>query len=322
MALKHAPARCWGVLALGGAVMSLSEDDILYLSQVYGSAIAWPLPDLRFFLQQGPGKVPAKIMQGNLVKMMPWMLRQALHPTWRRYWEAFFQAAEQRQFVADGAAILAESFEWPELWAITYARIRYWPVEDPDAVAIQYLMDHEVMIREGIAILRASLEGILAERTDPTMMAQQTIQQLQKQLAETQQQLEVLDATYNALVMDLLQSMQPSVPAPQAVEALQPLAGQRVLIVGDQRHRAGYEAIIRQWGGMPIFFDGQDETVPGDLAVQLIVIIPYGCSHETTDRIQRVYDAAIPQCWVPRAGIGAFYRALQPWIHPDLVVAN
>lgn len=321
MALKHAPARCWGVLALGGAVMSLAEDDILFLSQVYGIVITWPIVDLRYFLQRGPGKVPAKIMQGNLVKMVPWVLRQALRPTWRHYWEAFIRAAEGPRYAAEGDAILAESFEWPELWAVTYARIRYWPIEDPDAVAIQYLMDHESMIREGIAILRTVLEGILADRTDPIAMAQQTIQQLQQQLAETQQQLEALDATYNALVMDLLQSMQPSVPALQTVEALQPLAGQRVLVVGDQRHRAGYEAIIRQWGGMPIFFDGQDEMVPKDLTVQLIVIIPRACSHETTVRLQ-TYDAAIPRCWVPRIGIGAMYRALQPWIQPMMVAAQ
>lgn len=180
-------------------------------------------------------------------------------------------------------------------------------------------MAHESAIREGLAIFRASLETILEDQPNPLTIAQQTIRQLQAQLAVTQQQLETLDATHNALVMDLLHGVSMHQDAADALQILKPppLANQRVLIAGDQPHRNGYETVIRQLGGIPLFFDGQDDLAPTGLAVQLIVMVPHACSHETTIRLQ-TYDATIPRCWVPRAGIGAFYRALQPWIHSEL----
>lgn len=95
-----------------------------------------------------------------------------------------------------------------------------------------------------------------------------------------------------------------------------PLAGERVLVIGDDSHKVQYARIVEEFGGDFTFHPGfqAGPRLDADLAsATLVVYVAAFASHVTQDHVRAAERAGLTVVMVPVAGAGAFRRALCGW---------
>ena len=104
--------------------------------------------------------------------------------------------------------------------------------------------------------------------------------------------------------------------ARRAGSAPPPLAGERVLVVGDDSHKVQYARIVQELGGSFAFHPGFRTGPRLDAALAsatLAVYVAAYASHKTQDHVRVAERAGLTVVMVPVAGTEAFRRALCAW---------
>jgi hypothetical protein len=104
--------------------------------------------------------------------------------------------------------------------------------------------------------------------------------------------------------------------AAASAEVRPPLAGQSVLVVGDEGRQSEYRRIVESLGGEAAFFSGFGNPAHfGEVAAgaTVLVAVTAHMSHKVFAKARLAEEAGVPLVLVPQAGAARFRVALEQW---------
>lgn len=135
--------------------------------------------------------------------------------------------------------------------------------------------------------------------------------------ADLREALEAAARTHRAALGEMAdRARELAAAARRAGAALPPLAAERVLVIGDDSHKADYRGTVQELGGRFAFHPGFDLGPRLDAALAsatLVVYVAAYAAHAAQERLRRAERAGLPVIVVRVAGAESFRRALLAW---------
>lgn len=313
----------------------LSPEDVLYLYAFFGLLNTADAPFLREIALNGPMPLGRKIRE-NPRKLRTHLLTRALRPNWRPYLEELtrriFGAEILREEDGPDSRPLLERARDAVEEGMSIAQA-YWVLqategEEAEDAALAILEEHETDLDNLIEFLHPAVEMEYRQAVEDAAPPSTTRRErdLLLELEAIKQERDALRLERDALA-DLLQETveahaedlrdwaallaeaKGEAPRPICNQGF-PLAGMRVLTLGDPGHAVGYREILeREFQVASVEFrDATDFDTGGFDGADLVVLITAFAKHKTEHRMDRHLPEGVPVVYVPVAGLGMFRR--------------